>query len=268
MYMRAAIYCRISDDQENREVDLDIQESACRVRADAENWKIVGVYTDDDRSAPSTSREIRPGYERLLTAARSHEFDMVLSYSRSRLIRDPQDNESWLALADAGQVGGCFLAGPGTDWATPEGRSAARTRTAWEADAADWNARIISEFRANGGTVSGSFEGVPVLILTTIGAKTGRRHTLPLMYLRDDNRLIIFASKAGADTNPDWYHNLKANPFVTVEVGTEEFPAVAEEVVGLERDELYTEQVKRYSSFGDYEHATSRVIPVVALIRR
>ena len=87
----------------------------------------------------------------------------------------------------------------------------------------DWNSKIIEEFRANGGKVGGPFEGAPLLLLTTTGAKSGQRRTSPLMYMPDNNRMIIFASKAGAPTNPDWYHNLVAHPEATIEVGTETF---------------------------------------------
>src|SRR6266571_8130919 len=95
------------------------------------------------------------------------------------------------------------------------------------ADRNDWNRKMIDEFRANGGKVGGMWEGRPLLVLTTTGAKSGRRHTTPTMYLRDGNRLLVFASKGGAPTHPDWYHNLVAHPEVTVEVGTETFDAIA-----------------------------------------
>ena len=91
----------------------------------------------------------------------------------------------------------------------------------------DWNTRIIEEFRANDGRVGGQFAGAPVLLLTTTGAKTGRRYTNPVMYLPDGDRVVVFASKGGAPTNPDWYHNLVAHPRVTVELGTEQYEADA-----------------------------------------
>ena len=131
----------------------------------------------------------------------------------------------------------------------------------------DFNKRIIEEFRANDGKVGGPFEGRPVMLLTTTGAKSGRRFTLPLMYLPDGERLIIFASKAGAPTNPDWYHNLVANPVVTVEAGPETFEANATVVAGDERDQLYAQQVARMPQFGEYERKTTRLIPVIALER-
>ena len=134
----------------------------------------------------------------------------------------------------------------------------------------DWNTSIIEEFRANAGQVGGNFAGAPVLLLTTTGAKSGQQRIAPVMYLPDDadpKRVYVFASKAGAPTNPDWYHNLIANPTVTVELGTETFSAEAEPITGAVRDELYAEQARRYPGFAEYEAKTTRVIPVVALTR-
>jgi deazaflavin-dependent oxidoreductase (nitroreductase family) len=129
----------------------------------------------------------------------------------------------------------------------------------------DWNSRIIAEFRANGGQVGGQFEGAPLLLLTTTGAKTGRRHTVPVMYLPYGDRMVIFASKGGAATNPDWYRNLRAAGRATVEVGDKTFEATAREETGESRDQLYAEQVRRYPGFGDYQRNTKRTIPVVTL---
>ncbi len=131
----------------------------------------------------------------------------------------------------------------------------------------DGNTRIIDEFRANRGKVGGNFEGAPLLLLTSIGAKTDRPRTSPMMYLADGGRLIVFASKAGADANPDWYRNLVEHPKATVEVGDDSFAVHAEVLTGAERDELYAEQAKRYPGFGEYQEKTTRVIPVVALTR-
>ena len=131
----------------------------------------------------------------------------------------------------------------------------------------DWNANIIKEFRANGGKVGGQFDGAPLLLLTTTGARSGRQYTTPVMYLPDGERMIVFASKAGAPTNPDWYHNLVANPRVEVEVGTESLQADASVVEGAERDELYARQAQLYPGFAEYEAKTTRKIPVVALVR-
>jgi deazaflavin-dependent oxidoreductase (nitroreductase family) len=131
----------------------------------------------------------------------------------------------------------------------------------------EWNQKIIEEFRANAGKVGGPFEGAPVLLLTTTGAKSGNKHTTPMMYQEGDGRLHVFASKAGAPTNPDWYHNLVANPTVTVEVGSDTYDAQATPLAGEERDRVYGEQVVRYPGFGEYQEKTIRIIPVVALIR-
>lgn len=129
----------------------------------------------------------------------------------------------------------------------------------------DFNAKIIAEFRANEGRVGGPFEGAPLLLLTTTGAKSGERRTSPVMYLREDGHTYVFASKAGADTNPAWYHNLLAHPEVTVEIGTETHEATAEPVTGVERDRIYALQAFRYPGFAEYQEKTSRVIPVVEL---
>ena len=134
-----------------------------------------------------------------------------------------------------------------------------------ENSAGDWNSQIIAEFRANEGRVGGPFEGAPIVLLTTTGAKTGKRRTSPMMYLRQDGRTFVFASKAGADTNPAWYHNLVANPEVTAEIGTETHEATATPVTGAERDRIYAEQAQRYPGFAGYQEKTSRVIPVVEL---
>jgi deazaflavin-dependent oxidoreductase (nitroreductase family) len=135
------------------------------------------------------------------------------------------------------------------------------------ADTNDWNQKIIEEFRANEGKVGGQFEGAPVLLLTSTGAKSGRRHTTPMMYLQGDNGVYVFASKAGAPTNPDWFHNLVANPTVTVELGTDQYDATAAPLEGAERDRVYAEQAKLYTGFAEYQEKTSRVIPVVELVR-
>jgi deazaflavin-dependent oxidoreductase (nitroreductase family) len=138
-------------------------------------------------------------------------------------------------------------------------------------DRNEWNRQIIEEFHANGGKVGGPFEGAPLLLLTTTGARSGQRRTTPLMYLPDGDRLLIFASKAGAPTSPDWYHNLLAHPQATVEVGNgsviETFEVTATQVTGEERDRLYAKQAKLYPGFAEYQAKTTRVIPVVALER-
>jgi len=131
----------------------------------------------------------------------------------------------------------------------------------------DFNRKLIEEYRANGGKVTGPFAKAPLLLLTTTGAKSGKERTIPIVYTRDGDRYVIIASKGGMPTNPDWYHNLVANPEVTVEVGTESYQAHATALQGDERDRLYAEQSRRYPGFAEYQRNTSRVIPVVALVR-
>lgn len=130
----------------------------------------------------------------------------------------------------------------------------------------DFNTQIIDEFRANEGRVGGPFEGAPLLLLHTTGARTGNKHISPVMYLADQGRYLVFASKAGADTNPAWYHNLKAHPETNIEVGARTVKVRAEELHGEERDTFYDRQATLYPGFREYEQKTSRVIPVVALI--
>ena len=133
-------------------------------------------------------------------------------------------------------------------------------------DANDWNRQIIEEFRANEGKLGGQFQGAPVLLLHTKGAKTGKERVTPVMYLELDGRTFVFASKAGAPTNPDWYHNLVANPEVSAEIGTGTITARAVVVEGTERDQVYAEQARRYPGFQEYQQKTDRVIPVVELV--
>lgn len=134
------------------------------------------------------------------------------------------------------------------------------------AEVNNFNQKIIDEFRANGGKVGGPFEGAPMLLLHTVGAKSGAERINPMMYLDDDGRRFVFASKAGAPTNPDWYRNLVANPSVRVEVGSDEYTATARPLEGPERDRVYAEQASRYPGFAEYQEKTDRVIPVVELV--
>lgn len=135
----------------------------------------------------------------------------------------------------------------------------------------NFNQQIIDEFHTNAGKVGGFFEGKSLMLLTTTGAKSKQRHTTPVVYLSDGDRLVIFASKAGAPTHPDWYHNIVAHPQVTVEVSNgnalETFEATASVVTGSERDRLYAQQVQVMPQFAEYQEKTSRLIPVVVLER-
>jgi deazaflavin-dependent oxidoreductase (nitroreductase family) len=155
-------------------------------------------------------------------------------------------------------------------------------------DVSDWNRKVIDEFRAHGGQVGGQFAGAPVLLLTTTGAKSGQSRVSPMMYLSEADLpvshnqessdelpgsgaerdpIYVFASKAGAPTNPDWYHNLVANPQVTVERGTEKYEATATPITGPARDRIYAIQAERYPGFAEYQEKTTRTIPVVSLER-
>jgi deazaflavin-dependent oxidoreductase (nitroreductase family) len=134
--------------------------------------------------------------------------------------------------------------------------------------AGDFNQQVIEDFRANNGAVGGFFAGKPVLILHTTGAKTGKQRLNPLVYATHDDRLVVVASKGGAPTHPDWFFNVRANPDVTVEVGTERFPAKATIIEdGTVRDELYAKLVEIMGQFAEYETKTDRRIPVVLLER-
>jgi deazaflavin-dependent oxidoreductase (nitroreductase family) len=132
----------------------------------------------------------------------------------------------------------------------------------------DFNAGVIEEFRANEGRAGGMFEGKPLLLLHNVGAKSGRQFVTPLVYLADEGRYVIFASKGGAPNNPGWFHNLKAEPNVSIEVGTDTLDVVATEATGEERDRLYGIQEERMPQFADYAANTDRKIPVVVLTPR
>jgi len=134
------------------------------------------------------------------------------------------------------------------------------------AEVNDFNKKIIDEFRSNEGRVGGPFEGAPMLLLHTTGARSGEERVNPMVYLDLDGRRFVFASKAGAPSHPAWYHNLVANPSVSVEVGSETYGANARPLEGEERDRIYAEQCRRMPGFAEYQEKTDRVIPVVELI--
>ena len=131
---------------------------------------------------------------------------------------------------------------------------------------ADFNTDIIEEFRSNDGKVGGMFEGAPLLILHTKGARSGAKRLAPLMYLDYEGRTFVFASKAGADTHPDWYYNAKANPHVEVETGSGTLAKVAVELDTTDRNRVFAEQANRYPQFSQYAAGTERVIPVIELV--
>lgn len=136
------------------------------------------------------------------------------------------------------------------------------------ADYDDWNQKIIDEFRANEGRVGGPFEGAPMVLVHHTGAKTGTERVNPMMYQQVGDAWAVFASAAGADRNPAWYHNLLAHPDTSIEVGTETIPVHVRELSRDERDPVWETQKERYPGFADYESKTSRVIPVLLLERR
>jgi deazaflavin-dependent oxidoreductase (nitroreductase family) len=131
----------------------------------------------------------------------------------------------------------------------------------------DRNMAIIKEFRANAGKVGGPFEGKTLLILHTLGAKSGKERLNPVAYVADGDRFVIIASKGGAPTNPDWYYNIAANPRIEVEVGSEQFPVRASIAAEPERTRLYNKMVEMMPGFADYQKKTTRAIPVIVLAR-
>ena len=131
----------------------------------------------------------------------------------------------------------------------------------------EMNRPVITEFRETGGKAGGMFEGKPLVLVHHVGAKSGTERIAPLVPLLEDGRIYIFASKGGADTNPDWYHNLVANPQTVVELGTETFPVTARELSGTERDDIYAKQSEVEPQFAEYQRNTKRLIPVFELAR-
>jgi deazaflavin-dependent oxidoreductase (nitroreductase family) len=131
----------------------------------------------------------------------------------------------------------------------------------------DFNTAIVEEFRANGGKVSGGFEGAPMVLLHTTGAKSGRERVNPLVYQQVGDDIAVFASKGGAPTDPDWYRNLRAHPDVTVEVGTQTIPMRARVAEGDERTRIWEAQKQVMPGFAEYEAKAGRDIPVVILSR-
>ena len=139
-------------------------------------------------------------------------------------------------------------------------------------DALNWNAKTVEEFRANEGRVGGGFEGAPMVLVHHRGRKSGREYVTPMMYLPHDTEpdiIYVFATKGGAPTNPDWYHNLTAADDGAVERGTATYKVTVHELTGADRDRVYAEQARRYPGFADYERQTAgiRIIPVLELKR-
>ncbi len=137
--------------------------------------------------------------------------------------------------------------------------------TMTDEDYKNWNLQVIAEFRENGGKVGGVFTGAPLLLLTSTGAKSGQPRISPLAYTTDTGNYVVIASKGGAPEHPDWFHNVRANPAVTLEVGTETFPARASVPEGQERRRLYDQMAAQMPNFAEYQLKTTREIPVVVL---
>ena len=135
-------------------------------------------------------------------------------------------------------------------------------------DMNDFNNDVINEFRANDGKVGGGFEGASMVLVHHTGARSGTERVTPLVYRPEGDGWVIFASKAGAPDNPDWYHNLKANPATTIEVGSERIDVTASEVTGADRDRIWEAQKIEAPQFAEYEASTDRIIPVVLFERR
>ena len=131
----------------------------------------------------------------------------------------------------------------------------------------DWNAKIIEEFRANGGKVGGPFAGASMILIHHVGARTGTRRVTPLVYFQDGDDIVIVASKAGAPTHPDWYHNVIKNPRIDVEVGTDTFAVDVHELDPQERARVWPAVVAANPGFGEYQQKTDRLIPLLRLTR-
>ena len=137
--------------------------------------------------------------------------------------------------------------------------------SAWSEQIIEANKEIVAEFRANGGRVGGYFTGAPMLLLHHIGARTGAEHVNPLVYVRDGDDLVVAASKGGAPDDPAWYHNLKAHPRASIELGTRSLTVEASEVYGAERDRLYRRLAEMRPAFAGYETRTPRITPMPRL---
>ncbi len=245
VHLAVAVHLRVSDDErEDAQVDADLR---CRQTGAIGILQCVAQVLYEPAEAPVEVGDLH-------TAGAEH-----------RVAKDPDGAYCHACIVAQGRIGHAP-----TGLAQRRPASLPRLEQSAEkelevSDVKDWNARIIEEFRANAGRVGGQFEGAPMLLLHTTGAKTGAERVNPMMYLDTDGHRYVFASKAGADTHPDWYHNLVANPEVGVEVGADTYRATATPVTRADRDRIYAEQARRYPGFADYEAKTSRVIPVVEL---
>ena len=198
--------------------------------------------------------------------------------SRKLTVARPDQDESLSHLRLVGDTDTIYVSGEETaerhtliDMDVPSGGGPPPHRHDFEeltSPADQFNERTIAAFRANHGRVDDTFDGAPLLLLHTVDASSGQPRINPVIYVADGDRYLVFASKAGADTNPDWYWSLQTNPDVTIEVGDETIAVRATELTGAERDEKYRIQSERYPGFAGHEQQPSRTIPVVALTRR
>lgn len=217
---------------------------------------------EDRRGAFTTLTEA--GVELVRTAGATH----AACIRRSFLARLTPEERQALAsvwervLAGRERPGACGIA-PCTEYGEVQMSDQQYLPTQLHA----FNQRLVDEFRANGGNVGGMFAGVPLLLLTTVGAKSGQPRIAPLTYGADEDRLVVIAAKRGSPTNPDWYHNLVANPEVTVEVGDETYPARARVAAGAERQRLFDRMAATSPNFADYQRNVTREIPVIVLER-
>ncbi len=206
-------------------------------------------------------------------AAQRFGFVYEGTLAQHRVVKGHNRDTAWFAITDGRwpQLRRAFEA-----WLSPDNfdRDGRQRRplsqfrappTDEETTVPDWNDQVIAEFRANAGKVGGMFEGMPLILVHHVGAKSGTARVAPLVYLPDGDRYVIFASKGGAPENPGWYHNLLANPETEAEVGTATVPVRAVEVTGAERDRLYAAQMAVAPQFAEYQEKTSRTIPVIVL---
>jgi len=187
---------------------------------------------------------------------------MCPSFQRSTHVRSAWASDR---LSDGGVCCAAQAATRNTA-SSPAGARTTITSPEFSLSVADYNESVIEEFRANRGKVGGHWEGRDLLLLTTIGRKSGRRFTTPMVYTRDGERLLVYASNGGARDDPNWFRNVVANPQVTVEVGADTRDATATPLEGEERDRKWAEHTARWPHFADYEREAGRTIPVVALV--
>jgi deazaflavin-dependent oxidoreductase (nitroreductase family) len=216
---------------------------------------------------------------RITTGGEVTEFPLPDRTARPHAIAGSPDGACWFTEWGGNRVGRITPDGRITEYdlptpsSEPHGLAVGPDGAVWAAleigalARISFNQPIIDEFRANHGKVGGWFEGADLILLTTVGARSGREHTSPLAFFRDGDRLLVVGSAGGSDRHPAWYHNVLADPGVRVETGTETYRAEAVPMVGEERRELFERVVAMAPGYGDYQAGTTRPLPVVALSR-